>query len=108
MTLPEAAAVVRERGVVLESARGTSASLAEMIAGEAIRGSVHRRLWPALVRLASHVPRERLAKVREIHTDSGRHRVELTPFPRWVTADVRREAASMSEARARAELGPWL
>lgn len=38
MNLEDAAAFVRERGIVLESARGPVPSLAEAIAGEPIRG----------------------------------------------------------------------
>src|SRR5262249_27389889 len=34
---------------------------------------VHRRVWPALVRLAARFPRERLAQVHEEHTASGKH-----------------------------------
>ena len=34
---------------------------------------VHRRLWPALVRLANRFPPDRIAKVRQEHTASGRH-----------------------------------
>src|SRR2546430_5619779 len=33
---------------------------------------VHRRLWPALVRLANRFAPERLAQVHEQHTPSGR------------------------------------
>ena len=39
MTPEEALAIVREQGVVLEAARGSRPSLAELIAGEPIRGS---------------------------------------------------------------------
>jgi len=57
---------------------------------------VHRRLWPALVRLAAEFPRDRLASIRETHTASGAHRAEHTPFPRWVPAEVRSAASAMS------------
>src|SRR5881628_2865401 len=36
---------------------------------------VHRRLWPALVRLAGRFPRARLAALTEVHTAAGRHQV---------------------------------
>lgn len=39
MTPDEALAIVREHGVVLEAARGSRPSLAELVAGEPIRGS---------------------------------------------------------------------
>jgi hypothetical protein len=35
---------------------------------------VHRRLWPALVRLANLFPRDRLAAIQEVHTRTGAHR----------------------------------
>ena len=116
-------AVVIEQGVLLESARGPVPNVAELVAGEPIRGSwwahgsshaifdalnelagspdvvrtrliggkvtvIHRRLWPALVRLADRLPVERLAALHEEHTPSGAHRVSEQPFPEWVPEDV--------------------
>src|SRR5262245_27227121 len=52
---------------------------------------VHRRLWPALVKLAGKFPKDRLAWVREEHTPSGKHVTKTEPFPRWVPEDVRAE-----------------
>ena len=66
---------------------------------------VHRRLWPALVRLSDDLPKGRLASVRQIHTKSGRHETIETPFPRWVPAAVRREACRLARTRAVAALG---
>src|SRR5439155_11117403 len=40
---------------------------------------VHRRLWPALIRLASEFERDRLASLREVHTPSGRHVLQKVP-----------------------------
>jgi hypothetical protein len=120
-----------EHGMLLESARGPLPNVAEMIAGEAIRGSwwahprshaifaginaladspdvvrtrlvngkvtlVHRRVWPALVRVADRFPAARLAAIVEEHTATGAHRVTEQPFPDWVPADVRRAAAKLS------------
>ena len=67
---------------------------------------VHRRLWSALVRLASEFPASHLASVREIHTPSGKHIVQETPFPKWVPAEVRDEAKKLADATARAGLLP--
>src|SRR5262245_53227262 len=50
---------------------------------------VHRRLWPALVRLAPRFSRPSLARIREVHTAAGRHVVRSLPFPKWVPALVR-------------------
>src|SRR5712691_10969101 len=56
---------------------------------------VHRRLWPALVRLSRRLPRRRLAEVREEHTPQGKHRVTERPFPRWVPKDAFEEAKEL-------------
>jgi len=61
---------------------------------------VHRRLWPALVRLADRFPRETLAAVAEEHTASGAHRTIRTPFPRWVPPGVREAAKQVSVREA--------
>ena len=135
MTAREALAFIRKHGVVLESARGPVPSLAQVIAGEPVRGSwwshpkspeifavtravrdsddvlvcrlidgkitfVHRRLWPALVRVADRLPSVRLSQLSEVHTRSGRHVTTEVPFPDWVPANVRAEARSLPEAAA--------
>jgi len=68
---------------------------------------VHRRLWPALVRLAKRFPPDRIAKVSQEHTASGRHVNKEVPFPRWVSAEVKKQASSISEAEAIAAMGEW-
>jgi hypothetical protein len=69
---------------------------------------VHRRLWPALVRLSPKLRRTGLARVREVHTRSGAHRIETQPFPRWVPPDVRRQAAFLTDGSAARQLGDWI
>ena len=142
MTAREALAFIRKHGVVLESARGPVPSLAQVIAGEPVRGSwwshpksheifavtravrdsddvlvcrlidgkitfVHRRLWPALVRVADQLPSVRLSQLREVHTRSGRHVTTEVPFPDWVPSNVRAVARSLSEAAALAAFA-WI
>ena len=68
---------------------------------------VHRRLWPALVRVAARFSPDQIAKVRQEHTASGRHVNKEVPFPRWVPAEVMKQASSISEAEAIAALGDW-
>jgi hypothetical protein len=132
-------AVLREHGMLLEAARGPLPNVAELIAGEPIRGSwwshrashaifaainrlaespdvvrtrlvngkvtlIHRRLWPALVRLADRLPTERLAAIHEEHESSGAHRVHEQPFPSWVPEDVAQAANDLSEADAVSQL----
>jgi hypothetical protein len=69
---------------------------------------VHRRLWPALVRLAKLIDKNGLAAVEETHTPSGAHKVHAVPFPRWVTPEIRRRAEGLSEEEARAQFGEWI
>jgi hypothetical protein len=69
---------------------------------------VHRRLWPALVRLADEIGNEALAAIRQEHTASGEHRNVVTPFPDWVSTDLRHAAALLSAADARDALGAWM
>ena len=68
---------------------------------------VHRRLWPAVVRLARSFARDDLAALREVHTPQGRHQVRLVPFPRWVPLAVKRQAEKLTELEARAAVGEW-
>ena len=66
---------------------------------------VHRRLWPALVRLADRFPLDRLAAVKEIHTKQGKHAVQETAFPEWVPQDVLAAARQLEDDDALAVLG---
>jgi hypothetical protein len=68
---------------------------------------VHRRVWPALVRLAARFPRERLAQVHEEHTETGRHETSTTPFPNWVPEVVKAAAMALGQDEALGMLGPW-
>jgi hypothetical protein len=68
---------------------------------------VHRRLWPALVRVAGRFPATRIAKVREEHTPSGHHVSREVPFPKWVPAEVKEQAKGIAEQDALSALGEW-
>lgn len=61
---------------------------------------VHRRLWPALVRLAARFDADRLAAIREVHAASGKHEVHTTAFRDWVAKDVKRAAERLTEEEA--------
>ena len=65
---------------------------------------VHRRLWPALVRLAGRFDADRLAAIHEVHTPSGKHEVHTIAYPDWVTEDVRRAAEELTEQEAASQL----
>jgi hypothetical protein len=68
---------------------------------------VHRRLWPALIRVEARFTRERLASVEQEHTPSGRHVNHAIPFPLWADPQSLRRASTLSEAEALEALGEW-
>src|SRR6202040_4142421 len=69
---------------------------------------VHRRLRPALIKLASRFRKEQLAKVWDEHTRSGAHQSRREHFPSWVPSEVMKEAEALSVAEAENILSPWL
>ena len=136
-------AVLVEHGMLLASARGPLPNVAELVAGEPIKGSwwghprgheifavlsslddcpdvmrmrlvngkvtlVHRRMWPALVRLSDRFTPRQLAALHEEHTATGAHRVIEQPFPEWVGEDVEHAAEELSAEEALAQLPPFL
>jgi hypothetical protein len=62
---------------------------------------VHRRIWPALARLASVLGTTRLASIREHHTRTGAHRVDRTPFRQWLPSEIRLKAGNLTTLEAR-------
>jgi hypothetical protein len=80
-----------------------AASSPDVVRVRLIRGKVtlvHRRLWPALVRVADRFSAAALAAIREEHTPSGAHRVTETPFPDWVPEESLRAATRLTEQDA--------
>jgi hypothetical protein len=71
---------------------------------------VHRRMWPALARLASDgmIAAPRVASIQQEHMPTGQHRNIVTPFPAWVPDDVARAASTLTVEAARAQLGSWV
>ena len=67
---------------------------------------VHRRLWPAVVKLADRFPKARLAKTWNEHTRTGAHRSCRIAFPEWVPNEVMRQAARLSISDAERILSP--
>lgn len=61
---------------------------------------VHRRLWPALVRLSDNFRADRLAAIKEIHTAAGKHRIDTVQFSRWISPEERRKGARLSAEQA--------
>jgi hypothetical protein len=71
----------------------------DVVATRLVNGKVtliHRRLWPALVRVADRFAPGRLAAVDEEHTAAGAHRRVETPFPDWVPAEDLAAAAKLT------------
>jgi hypothetical protein len=69
---------------------------------------VHRRLWPALVRIAGRFQPQQLAQVQERHTPSGRHEKVEIPFPQWVPPEVLEQGRAVDEAQALSVFSQWL
>jgi hypothetical protein len=65
---------------------------------------IHRRLWPALARVADRFPAERLAAIDEMHTKSGAHQTIAVPFPDWVPSEDLEAAALLTVEDALAQL----
>lgn len=70
---------------------------------------VHKRLWPALVRLVRDgvFTADRAASVQQEHAPTGEHHNIVTPFPDWVPDDVALLADKLTTAKARNALGVW-
>ena len=66
---------------------------------------IHRRLWPAVVRLADKSGQDSLAAIREEHTASGSHRTVGVPFSEWLAPEVNEAADRLSEDEALSQLG---
>jgi hypothetical protein len=69
---------------------------------------VHERLWPALARLADRFAPERIARLQEVHTSRGRHRVDEVAFPLWLPVHAAAEAGRLEAAEAQAQLADLL
>ncbi len=69
---------------------------------------IHRRLWPAFVRMAKMFPSHALDRVQEVHLPSGRHQRQDTPFPKWVPESVLDAARALSTQEAAVEIQVWL
>ncbi|MDB5969691.1 MAG: hypothetical protein JWQ90_2141 [Hydrocarboniphaga sp.] len=67
---------------------------------------VHRRLWPALIRLADQFEPGQLAQVHQEHTSAGHHVAHDVPYPQWVPEAAFEEAQRLSKADALKALGP--
>jgi hypothetical protein len=69
---------------------------------------VHRRLWPAIVKLASRFQADQLAQVRQEHTASGRHVNHIVEYPKWVPPEILEEAKLLALQEAEALLKDFI
>ena len=90
--------------VLTHVSRSNDVLVCRLVAGKITL--VHRRLWPALVRLGDRFTPGQLAQVLEEHTSAGRHVTREVPFPGWVPPELHKQAASLSERDALQALGP--
>ena len=65
---------------------------------------VHRRLWPALVKLSGELDTHVLGSIREEHLLGGKHELRVTEFPQWVPAEVLAESKRLTPSEARSML----
>lgn len=97
----------REIFAATRALRGSAAVLTCRIVDGRI-SFVHERLWPALARVADRFAPERIARLQEVHTTRGRHRVDEVAFPLWLPVHVAAEAGRLDVAEAEALLAPLL
>ncbi len=69
---------------------------------------VHRRVWPALVKLSDRFSKPDLAWIQEKHLPNGKHKVIKVAFPKWVPAEIITKSKQIGEEDAEALLGPAL
>ena len=65
---------------------------------------VHRRVWPALVKVSGELDKTDLAAIREEHLPGGKHRILVTEFPQWVPAEVLAQSKRLKVSEARSML----
>jgi hypothetical protein len=99
------------KGHEIYAVLGELESWPELVVCRAVAGKVtlaHRRVWPALIRVADRIGHERLARVEQEHTTAGHHVNHETPFPQWADAASLRLAPLLSEDEAVTILGDWV
>lgn len=65
---------------------------------------VHRRLWPALVKLSGELDQSALGAIREEHLPGGKHQIVVTEFPQWVPAEEMTISKRLTHAEAKSML----
>ena len=61
---------------------------------------VHRRVWPALVKLSSCFNKLDLGWIHEKHLPNGKHKVIEIAFPKWVPGEVIEKSKELEKREA--------
>ncbi len=69
---------------------------------------IHRRLWPALVKLSGVLDTNKLGAIHEEHSPDGKHKIVMLEFPKWVPAEVLLESKQLTQREARSLLSQVL
>lgn len=69
---------------------------------------VHRRLWPALARLASELNERHTAALREVHTQSGAHHVQELSLSDSISSAAMEASQQLTREEAIGQLGKWI
>ena len=89
--------------VLSELHESTEVAVCKLVQGKITL--IHRRLWAALAAVAGPRRIRGLDRIHQEHQASGEHRNLVEPWPQWVPAETRGEAARLPRADAIAELG---
>src|SRR4029078_7261953 len=65
---------------------------------------IHRRLWPALVKLSGELETSKLGAIREVHLPGGKQELLVTKFPQWVPAEVLAASKRLTQREAKSIL----
>ena len=65
---------------------------------------IHRRLWPALIKLSGELDTSGLGAIHEEHSPDGKHKIVVTEFPKWVPAEVLPAGKKLTQREARSML----
>ena len=61
---------------------------------------VHKRLWPALLRLTYEIDPSRTNAIQEAHSNNGRHKVKETSIHCWVPKELKAASERLSRENA--------
>lgn len=92
---------------IIHAVRGDAEVLVCRLVGGKVT-YVHRRLWPALARLAPELHSRWASAVEEMHTTSGMHQVIETPIQEWLPGQIQEAGRRLTREEAIDALGEWM